>query len=60
MGYITSEETDMNIQLTLNKREDGQYSASDVLESVYHGMRGNGNGRTSQMRYIGFPAEVAA
>lgn len=30
------------------------YTVKDIVDLGYHGMRGNGSARPSQMRYIGF------
>lgn len=31
------------------------YGSADIIHVNYHGMRGNGSGMRSRMRYIGFP-----
>ncbi len=43
--------------LHLVPNERNQYSLKDVCDIRYHGMRGNGRGRRSQFRHVGFFAE---
>lgn len=42
----------------LTPRDDHNYTLKDACDIRYHGMRGNGRGRRSHFRHVGFfPAE---
>jgi hypothetical protein len=42
----------------INKKEGHDYTMKDVISLGYHGMRGNGSGSMSKMRYVGFQNSI--
>jgi len=56
----TGNKTHRGVVYIWTKPGQDTYTARDISDYGYHGMRGNGRGASSRMRYIGFTKEVAA